>query len=322
MASLFKPPPSPFEPPSVPYRILNSPLKFVAHTLNTILLLLRGSAVRKPSPSSAIRVVCISDTHTHKPMALPPGDVLVHAGDLSNDGTVVEIQDQLDWLSSLPYQHKIIICGNHDSFFDPRSRRKEDLGRNLDWGELHYLQHSSLKLKFPNKESRQLCFFGAPQIPQCGGEDFAFQYRRTDDAWSGTIPPETDVLITHTPPRHHLDLPTGMGCEFLLREIWKIKPSLHIFGHVHAGYGREEVGWDETQRIFEKLCARRERGVLLDLVAVSSWIDLMKLILYGAMGILWIRVWGGDGGATIMINSALMYGSTGRLGNPPQVVEI
>lgn len=322
MASLFQPPSSPFDPPTVLYRILNSPLRFLAQTLYTCYLLLRGSAVRKPPPSSAIRIVCISDTHTHKPMTLPPGDVLVHAGDLSNDGTLAQVQDQINWLSSLPYDHKIVICGNHDGFFDPRSRREEDTKRDVEWGDVHYLQHSSLELKFTKMENRQLSFFGAPQIPQCGGKDFAFQYLRTEDAWSDTVPPETDVLITHTPPRHHLDLPTGMGCDFLLREIWKVRPSLHIFGHVHAGSGKEEVGWDKTQRIFEKLCARNERGVLTDIIAVTAWIDLVKLTLYGMLGILWIRVWGVDGGGSILVNSALMYRSSGQLGNPPQVVEI
>ncbi len=322
MVSLFKPPSSSFEPPSVPYRILNSPLRFLAQTLYSLFLQLRGSAVRKPPPMSAVRIVGISDTHTHKPMILPPGDVLVHAGDLSNDGTLAEIQDQIDWLSSLPYDHKIVICGNHDGFFDPRSRRKEDLKIDVEWGDVRYLQHSSLELKFTKKANRQLNFFGAPQIPQCGGNDFAFQYPRTDDAWSGTIPPETDVLITHTPPRHHLDLPTGMGCDFLLREVWKVRPSLHIFGHVHAGSGREEVGWDETQRIFEKLCARSERGVLIDILAVRAWIDLVKLAVYGILGIFWSRIWGGDGYGSILVNSALMYRSSGQLGNPPQVVEI
>ncbi len=322
MASLFKPPSSPFEPPSIPYRILNSPLRFLVQTVYAFFLLLRGSIVHKPPSTSAIRIICISDTHTHKSQNLPPGDVLIHAGDITNDGTLAEVQAQIDWLSSLPYDHKILICGNHDSFFDPKSRRRDDLRRDVEWRDVHYLQHSSLELKFTKRENRQLTFFGAPQIPQCGGKNFAFQYRRTDDAWSGTIPPETDVLITHTPPRHHLDLPTGLGCDYLLREVWKVRPSLHVFGHVHAGNGKEEVGWDETQRLFEKLCARSERGLLMDIIDVRAWIDLGQLIIHGMLGIFWSRVWGGDVGGSILVNAALMYGSSGQLGNPSHVVEI
>lgn len=169
---------------------------------------------------------------------------------------------------------------------------------------------------------RELSFYGAPQIPQCGGSDFAFQYQRNNDAWSGTIPLGTDILITHAPPKSHLDLPASLGCEFLLKEVWRVRPKVHVFGHVHAGYGRENVFWDKSQKIFEQSNARNEKGVLKDLVAVGNWIDLVRLGLHGTMGILWSRVWGGDGGGTIMVNSALMYRSTGKLGNSPHVIEI
>jgi predicted phosphohydrolase len=320
--NLFEAPPSPFEPPSLPYQLFASPIKYLAQILYSFVLLLRGPAFPIPPPSSRVRLVCISDTHTHKPSSLPLGDVLIHAGDLSNAGTVAEIQEQVDWLSSLPHEHKIVIAGNHDSFCDPRSRRPEDVGKQIDWKELHYLQHSSITLTFAEQGNRKLHFYGAPQIPQCGGEDFAFQYRRSDDAWSGTIPTETDVLITHTPPRFHLDLPAGLGCDFLLHEVWKVRPRVHIFGHVHAGYGRESVFWDDSQRAHERLCARRDKGLVRDMVAVGAWIGLVKLAIYGVLGILWSRVWQGDCGGTLMVNSSLVYRSTGKLGNLPQVIDI
>lgn len=322
MASLLRPPPSPFEPPSIPYRLLSSPLRFLTQTLYNLILFLRGPSTSKPPSSSQIRIVCISDTHTHKPTFLPQGDVLVHAGDLTGDGTIAEIQDQIDWISSLPYEHKVVIAGNHDSWFDPRARRKTDAGKAPRWGDVHYLQHSSVQLTFPSQAHRQLRFYGAPQIPQCGGEDFAFQYHRSDDAWSYTIPPDVDVLITHTPPRHHLDLPAGLGCDYLSKEVWRVRPKVHIFGHIHASHGRVQVFWDDTQILYEKLCSREVKGVIRDMVAILAWLDMVKLAMYGVLSILWYRVWGGDGRGTIMINAALMYRSTGRLGNPAQTVNI
>ena len=322
MASLLRPPASPFETPSVPYRLLSSPLKVLTQTLYSLILFLRGPAISKPQSPFRIRIVCISDTHTQKPTLLPQGDVLVHAGDLTNDGTVADIQDQIDWISSLPYEHKIVIAGNHDSWFDPRARRTTDVGKAPRWGDVHYLQHSSVQLTFPSRAYRQLSLYGAPQIPECGGDDFAFQYRRSDDAWSCTVPPKTDVLITHTPPRHHLDLPAGLGCDYLLKEAWRVRPKVHIFGHVHAGHGREHVFWDDTQRMYEKLCSREAKGMIRDMVAIVAWLDIMRLAMHGVLGILWSRVWGGDGGGTVMINAALMYKSTGRLGNPAQTVDI
>ena len=318
------PPSSPFEPPSFPYRLLSSPLRLFSQTIYSLILFLRGPAIPKPPPSSRIRVVCISDTHTHKPRNLPDGDVLVHAGDLTNDGTVADIQGQIDWISSLPYEHKVVIAGNHDSWFDPRARCKTDAGKAPRWGDVHYLQHSSVQLTFPNQAHRQLNFYGAPQIPQCGGEAFAFQYRRGEDAWSHTVPPQTDVLITHTPPRHHLDLPAGLGCDALLKEVWRVRPKAHIFGHVHAGYGREQVFWDETQRVYENLCSREAKSLMRDTVAIVVWLDIVMLVTHGVLAILWSRIWGGgeDGEGTVMINAALMYKNSGRLGNPAQTIDL
>lgn len=316
-------PVTPFDPPSIVFCLLFSPWKTLIQYLYALLLFLRGPAIYPPSRSSPIRLVCISDTHTQKPTLIPSGDVLIHAGDLTNLGTVRDIQAQIDWLSSLPHPYKIVIAGNHDSFFDPRSRREGDIGRSIRWGSVRYLQHSSIILDFPLHSGRRLCFYGAPQIPECGGEDFAFQYPRNKDVWSGTIPPETDVLITHTPPRHYLDLPAGLGCEFLRRELWKIRPKVHVFGHVHAGYGRKYVFWDDSQRTFERLCGRQDRGIMKNLFAMAGiWLDLVRLIWYGVQGIVWSRVWGGDDGGGIMINASLTYGSSGKLLNWPQVVDI
>ncbi len=266
--------------------------------------------------------MCISDTHNRRAASVPLGDVLVHAGDLTNRGTLSEIQEHVDWLSSLPHPNKISIAGNHDSYLDPRSRHEGDNGISIRWGTIEYLQHSSAVLTFPYKGNRCLTFYGAPQVPQCGGTEFAFQYERNTDAWSGTIPRETDVLITHTPPRHHLDLPAGVGCEFLLKEVWKVRPKLHVFGHVHAGYGREHVFWDKCQEVFERLCAREACTPPLDLVSVNAWADIAIMLWSGLRGILWSRVWGGNDCGGVMINASLTYRNTGKLKNSAQFIDI
>ncbi len=267
-------------------------------------------------------------TITHPPPpSIPAGDVLIHAGDLANAGNVSEIQTQLTWLNSLPHPHKIVIAGNHDSHLDPVSRAAvsdPDASEPLDWGDIHYLQRSSVTLALPNRGNRKLHVYGAPDIPACGGADFAFQYAREEGGkvWRDRVPMETDVLVTHSPPRWHLDLPQGMGCAGLLEECWRVRPRVHVFGHVHAGYGREEVWWDEGQRVYERLCARGEKGLLGGLLAVGAWVDVLMLVWYGVLGVLWSRVWGGDAGGCVMINASLSYRSTGRLGNAVQVVEI
>ncbi|KAI4159413.1 MAG: hypothetical protein L6R39_000391 [Caloplaca ligustica] len=317
----IRPPPSPFEPPSLPFRFISSPLQFFAQYLHYFFLLFRGSAFQPLDPSSAVRLVCISDTHG-KETAIPDGDVLIHAGDLTSQGTAAEIQEQVDWIASLPHRYKVIVAGNHDSFFDPRSRHESDHDRAIDFKGIRYLQHSSVTLDFPGVKNRRLTFHGAPQIPACGGDDFAFQYSRHQDPWSGTIPHSTNVLVTHTPPRHHLDLPHGMGCKYLLKEVWAVKPKVHVFGHVHAGYGRESVFWDEGQKAYERVCARDRVGLLRDLVDTSAWLDTARVVWYGVQGVLWTQVWGGTGTSTLMINASLTYRSTGELVNAPQIVNV
>ena len=315
------PPVGPFEAPSLLYRVRSSPFKFFASYLYRFLLCLRGASIVRSPRSSRVRLVCISDTHTHT-TDIPDGDVLIHAGDMCNAGTYAELQDQIDWIDSMPHPHKILVAGNHDSYLDPRSRRKADSGERINWGGSTYLQHSATVLEFKGKGNRRLQFYGAPQIPRCGDDNFAFQYERHEDAWSCTIPEGIDVLITHTPPRHHLDLPHGMGCDWLLKETWRVRPKIHVFGHVHAGYGRQTAWWDQCQRTYERICDKGDRGIIRDLCDSMMWMDCLKMLFFGSQGIIWSRLGGRDDGGSLMINAALSYRSTGRLGNPPQVIDI
>jgi Icc-related predicted phosphoesterase len=339
LPAFLLPPSSLFEPPSFIYTLLHNPLTIFFTYLHNVLLALRGSPYRPPPHATPIKVICISDTHSKTPPTkIPIGDLLIHAGDLTDNGTIVEIQQQVDWLKALlrtstsdpsfGFQHIVVVCGNHDSYFDPRSRSQHDkkARQSLDWGNIHYLEHSSVSLTF--SENRTLKIYGAPQIPKCGGKEFAFQYVRGQDAWSNTIPDDVDVLVTHNPPKWHLDIPEngGLGCEWLLKEIWRVKPTLHIFGHVHAGHGRENVWWDKTQQIFEQL---RERGFgtdrsyhFLEVLDSRLWIVGVHLIYEDIKGLLWTKVWGGTTRGGFKINAALTYRSTGRLGNAPQVAMI
>ncbi|CZR64171.1 probable adult brain protein 239 [Phialocephala subalpina] len=308
-----------FDPPTTLDNFLSSPLRALISILYSTFLFLRGAPFKPPHNKPLVKVVCISDTHTNT-INIPNGDVLIHAGDLTNAGTVKEIQAQLDWLASLPHKEKIVIAGNHDSYFDQKSRKEEDKGKKLRLGNIHYLEHKSVTLKF--KGGRKLNFYGAPDIPKCGGSDFAFQYDREKAPWENRIPLETDVLITHTPPRYHLDL--NLGCAGLLEEIWLVKPRLHVFGHIHSGHGREAVFWDQGQAAYERLMGRSEGGVIMDLLPSMAWWDSLKVLWFGVKGILWQRLMvgprGGNGG--LLVNAAIVWQSTTDPGNPVEVVEL
>ncbi|KAF1981521.1 hypothetical protein K402DRAFT_295003, partial [Aulographum hederae CBS 113979] len=52
------------------------------------------------------RFVCISDTHNQQ-VALPKGDVLIHAGDLTNQGSYSELQKAVSWLQKQEFEVKI-----------------------------------------------------------------------------------------------------------------------------------------------------------------------------------------------------------------------
>lgn len=56
------------------------------------------------------RIVCVSDTHRQTPK-LPAGDVLIHAGDLTNQGTISELKGAVEWLEKADFEAKIVIAG-------------------------------------------------------------------------------------------------------------------------------------------------------------------------------------------------------------------
>ena len=58
------------------------------------------------------------------------------------------------------------------------------------------------------------------------------------------IPVDLDVLITHTPPRGTLDRRSSgapIGCEQLAAALPRVRPRVHLFGHVHASGGQERT---------------------------------------------------------------------------------
>jgi hypothetical protein len=328
-----------FEPTPFPALLFRAPVKLLLYHAYHIIARLRSA----PTPSQPrVRVVCISDTHNHIPDDVPPGDILIHAGDMTNDGSVAEIQKQIDWLSSLPHKEIIVISGNHDTYLDPRTRpslSETQRQGSLEWGRVHYLQHKLLTLTITPQDpptdsrtpllregggQRRLRIYGAPQIPACGPMNVhAFQYPRGSDAWSETVPEDVDILVTHTPPKYHLDLAMsqGLGCEHLLKEVKRVKPALHVFGHVHWGAGRTVVHWDKAHDAYVQglgTQSKYTRGVLNP----GLWWNVVRVLYRGLRELLWDRVWGGQSTHTILVNAAQTYGNTGKLGNPVQVVEI
>lgn len=46
------------------------------------------------------------------------GDLLIHAGDLTQSGSMEELDAQIEWLDRQPHRYKVVIAGNHELCLD------------------------------------------------------------------------------------------------------------------------------------------------------------------------------------------------------------
>ncbi len=179
-----------------------------------------------------MKVVLISDTHNqHEKLTLPPGDVIIHTGDITGNGTVREALNFLQWFSGLPYKNKVFIAGNHDFAFENKEVPISDLPDGIT-----YLEDSTVSID-------RLTIYGSPYTPEFF--NWAFMKKRGPQirqVWD-LIPGSVDILITHGPPLMILDQTVRgqyVGCEDLAARVKQIKPKIHAFGHIHEGYGTYE----------------------------------------------------------------------------------
>ncbi len=179
---------------------------------------------------SVTRIVAISDTHRmHDRLVIPEGDILVHAGDFCGHGHLREAIAFVAWLEAQPHLRKVVIAGNHDVSLEALP----GAGAQLFGEALTYLFDSGANVG-------GLKFYGSPWQPAFF--DWAFNLPRgapLRDKWQG-IPDALDVLVTHGPPHGVLDANAALeacGCVDLRDAIDRTKPRVHIFGHIHEGYG-------------------------------------------------------------------------------------
>lgn len=228
----------------------------------------------------SISIVHISDTHNkHERMEqlIPNGDILIHSGDFVSRCTWENAQDQQTgnyknlpkeiaafntWIGKLPHKYKIVIGGNHECVFNQLSAQ---IIADKVLTNCIYLQDSFIELY-------GLKIYGSPWTP-CGNFwGFGTNgYNETMYSKWNMIPNDTDILITHQPPYGIYDLAwqntngklppcqvpkckgkrhwnySHWGCYNLLQQVQhRIKPYLHLFGHVHDSVGHE---YDEQYNI-------------------------------------------------------------------------
>lgn len=188
-----------------------------------------------------MKITFISDTHTkHEEISkdLPGGDLIIHAGDFMDSGYHPrDVADFVNWYSSLltmDYKDRVFIAGNHDRLFENEPQLALEMV-DLYGGNCIYLQDHSYVID-------GVKIYGSPWQPAF--YDWAFNLPRNGEdlreKWFW-IPNDTDILVTHGPPFGHCDVtPYGnlnVGCELLRARVDELKPKIHVFGHVHSGYG-------------------------------------------------------------------------------------
>lgn len=189
-------------------------------------------------------VDCISDLHGYLP-TLEGGDLLIIAGDLTATHKEREYQFFCIWLNNQSYRKKLLISGNHDTFLQ-------------GWDNIKY----GHPINDPDKFTEYLCdsgtefeglkIWGSPwtsQFPGINPRCCAFTRPLCvplKDRWD-LIPDDVDILITHGPPfgildRVERDCGLSAGDTDLRDALEKrIKPQLHVFGHIHENGGQKIV---------------------------------------------------------------------------------
>lgn len=188
----------------------------------------------------ALKVVCISDTHgSERLVELPEGDLLIHAGDWTIFGNVQQLNKFAMWVEEIAPNYPagvVLIAGNHDIGMDPTMAQglfnyNEHMFRNIK--NVYYLNDQGCEITHEGKVYK---VWGSPITPVFW--DWAFNRKRgpyIKEHWD-LIPEDTNILVTHGPPKGIRD--SSLGCNDLLNKVTQLKElKLHVFGHIHPPYG-------------------------------------------------------------------------------------
>jgi Icc-related predicted phosphoesterase len=190
-----------------------------------------------------LKLWAISDTHSyHNLLQVPECDIVIFSGDSTNyhDRTTnyQEFENFLFWFDSLKITHKIMIAGNHDAtlFYNTFNIKSKIKDKGIIYLENDYVEIEGLTI------------FGSPITPTFNDWYFMKSRDKMDKFWSNVEP--VDIMVTHGPPKYILDLTENKehklefcGDKALYRHVVdRIKPSLHLFGHIHNFQGIENSG--------------------------------------------------------------------------------
>lgn len=221
-----------------------------------------------------VKVLHLSDTHDlhwsiEDRFPFPEADILVHTGDFTNNGKDSELASFVAWLQKLAPRFKaiVLVAGNHD-WYETRRRveggklRAEEatapgfyrqlMARSCKGGlpgNCHVLDHEETVVM-------GLRIWGSPWCPwnPCSRSSGVapkdssrrlFEARQksghVEDHRFGEIPEGMDILLTHGPAAGIMDCVAPRrswgSSDELLQHIWRARPKVHCFGHLHEQRG-------------------------------------------------------------------------------------
>lgn len=183
------------------------------------------------------RIWHFSDTHGyHEQLKIPDGiDIAIFSGDCSNPRdpyrSEPEVREFLHWYSNVDIKHKIFVAGNHDAAI------AEGLISEKKYQD--FSKRGIIYLDGDTADIEGIKIWGSPYCPEFGGWHFMRPRAKMNKLWQ-TIPEDTDILVTHTPPKGILDLAEDRdynleqcGCGALYKRVQTLDLKLHCFGHIH-----------------------------------------------------------------------------------------
>jgi len=196
-----------------------------------------------------LKIWFISDTHTrHAELKVPRADVVIHCGDEANVRKPWQNKLQsaafFDWFVELDIETKIFVPGNHSTAIG------DGLLKPADYTSVRFLIHEAMNLG-------GFRVFGSPYTPMFFEWAYMKDREELDSYWS-EIPAETEILITHGPPKGVRDVtrhwrtkePIHVGSKKLTRHVTqRIRPRIHAFGHLHDEAGIENFGTETRDGI-------------------------------------------------------------------------
>ncbi|CAJ0582510.1 unnamed protein product, partial [Mesorhabditis spiculigera] len=194
-----------------------------------------SNAVNSPGTDGKyLKFVVISDTHQQLDQIMdriPDGDVLLHCGDFTNFGGLAAITEFNDLIGQLPHRHKIVIPGNHEGGFHLT-------GSNFQKKRLELLTNCRVLLDESIKIEGIKIYGSSWHI--LPGFSFYVKQSEIGKMWA-KIPRDTNILMTHEPPKGYCDMGRRGGQTYgdveLLKAVQARNIDFHVFGHIHESYG-------------------------------------------------------------------------------------